>query len=534
VATHRMHLRKNLGVLLGGLLLFGSVLIAVVAEGTGNASADAGKNIPVRSDSQGASFDGPHVWGVSKGGSTQNKLPSPSSVGGWGQAEEVPGTATLNSGGAAYVSSVSCTSAGNCAAGGNYTGTKSWYEAFVANQTGGKWGKAEAVPGLAKLNAGAESFVNSVSCASAGNCAGGGDFYIGNTGESQAYVVNEAGATWGKAEEVPGLANLNSGDDASISSISCRSAGNCSAIGFYYNSSADTLAFAVDETDGTWGKAEEIRGLTELSTATAADGDEPFVVSCGSAGNCSAGGSYEDSSDNLQAFVVNETDGTWAEAKEVPGSAKLNVHGEAAVDSVSCASAGNCSAGGSYEDSSDNLQAFVVNETDGTWGEAKEVPGSAKLNVGGEAFVNSVSCASVGSCSAGGSFINSSDQVEAFVVNESSGTWGDAEEIPGSAAIDNGTGSSYVSSVSCASAGNCSAGGYKGYGIEPVQSFVVNEAAGTWGKAEQVPGLAHLDTEGIDRVFSLSCGSVGNCSAGGIYWDNSGAEAFVVSSGSST
>src|SRR6516162_9675591 len=43
--------------------------------------------------------------------------------------------------------------------------------------------------------------------------------------------------------------------------------------------------------------------------------------------------------------------GTWGRAREVPGTAALN-HVYAQVNSVSCASAGNCAAGGSYIDSS--------------------------------------------------------------------------------------------------------------------------------------------------------------------------------------
>jgi hypothetical protein len=38
----------------------------------------------------------------------------------------------------------------------------------------------------------------------------------------------------------------------------------------------------------------------------------------------------------------------------------------------------------------------------GTWGTAQEVPGTAALNIGGAAQVNSVSCGSAGNCSAGG------------------------------------------------------------------------------------------------------------------------------------
>ena len=55
--------------------------------------------------------------------------------------------------------------------------------------------------------------------------------------------------------------------------------------------------------------------------------------------------------------------GVWGKAQEVPGTAALNKGGSAAISSVSCVTAGGCSAGGSYRDASRHLQAFVVNET---------------------------------------------------------------------------------------------------------------------------------------------------------------------------
>ena len=64
-------------------------------------------------------------------------------------------------------------------------------------------------------------------------------------------------------------------------------------------------------------------------------------------------------------------------ATEVPGTAALNQGGDAAILSVSCRSAGNCSAGGIYKDSSGRSQAFVVNQKNGTWSTAEEVPGFA-------------------------------------------------------------------------------------------------------------------------------------------------------------
>ena len=183
-------------------------------------------------------------------------------------------------------------------------------------------------------------------------------------------------------------------------------------------------------------------------------------MSCPAPGDCSAGGYYTDaSSGHQQALVVTETGGTWGTAKEVPGSAALNA---GVILSVSCAAPGDCSAGGYYSDAAGHEQALVVTQTGGTWGTAKEVPGIGALNAGGSARVDSLSCGAAGNCSAGGQYasktVDGIATVQAFVASETGGTWGSAEEVPGTAAL-NGGGFATVNSVSCASAGNCSAVG---------------------------------------------------------------------------
>src|SRR5579864_9469971 len=127
---------------------------------------------------------------------------------------------------------------------------------------------------------------------------------------------------------------------------------------------------------GIWRAAIEVPGLGALNKRGNAQLTE---VSCGSAGNCAAGGFYTDGSGRAQAFVVSERNGTWSKAIEVPGSGILNKGGNAAVASVSCASAGNCAAGGFYTGRFPHTQAFVVSETNGTWAKARQVPGSGAL-----------------------------------------------------------------------------------------------------------------------------------------------------------
>src|SRR5260370_297157 len=77
--------------------------------------------------------------------------------------------------------------------------------------------------------------------------------------------------------------------------------------------------------------------------------------------------------------------GTWRTAIEVPGLGSLNRGGYAEVHSVSCASAGNCAAGGVYKDSFGHLQVVVVSEENGSVGQPSRGPGPGGLKQGGRA-----------------------------------------------------------------------------------------------------------------------------------------------------
>ncbi|MDR2984097.1 MAG: hypothetical protein LBV34_04570, partial [Nocardiopsaceae bacterium] len=162
----------------------------------------------------------------------------------WRTARQIPGTAALNTGGSGYVYSLSCASPGNCSAVGSYFGT--YWNAFVASQVNGAWKNAVAVPGLAALNRGKNAFATSVSCGSAGNCTAGGT-YLDSAKHNQAFVVSEANGTWGGARQVPGTGSLNSGGYAFVQSVSCASAGRCTAGGGYTGSSGNRQAFAITQ-----------------------------------------------------------------------------------------------------------------------------------------------------------------------------------------------------------------------------------------------------------------------------------------------
>lgn len=438
---------------------------------------------------------------------------------GWSKAIQVPGLKVLAGPQGAEVDAISCPSAGNCVAGGYYVDPSNDGQGFVVDEHHDRWGKAIEVPGLAALNAGGNAAVVTVSCGASGDCAAGGSYWDASFA-SRPFLATEHHGVWGDAIEVPGSAAFGG---TVLSSVSCGARGDCSAAG-------GSPAFVVNERNGSWGNAKEVWGpaggpARDLSS-----------VSCGSPGNCTAGGYYYpkliDGAGASEAFVISERDGYWGKATDIPGLNALNVGGIAGVESVSCASAGNCAAGGEYLDAAipgGALQAFVANEHDGVWAKAIEVPGSGQLNTGGSADLPSISCTAPGDCSAGGSYAVAGG-ASAFVVNERNWTWGRAIEVPGLAALNQGE-SAELYSVSCASPGNCAAGGLYYDSSAAAQALIVTERRGVWGRAIEVPGSGALNGPFNAYVLAVSCTRAGTCAAGGQYGagdGGEGGEGFVV------
>jgi hypothetical protein len=396
-----------------------------------------------------------------------------------------------------------------------------------------RWGKAELVPGLAALNKGDQNSaysppsasVNAVSCWGAGGCVVGG-FYTDGHEHLQAFVARERNGRWGKAVEVPGTAALNQGGHAQVGRVSCARTSVCVAVGTYTNKAGNGQWFTVTERDGQWGKAAEVPdpALNQASIGT---------VWCAPGGLCAAGGTFTDPAGTTDAWVRTEVRGRWRPALEVPGLAALNTNGNGALtgsglDSVACASAGNCAAGGHYDFLPANYfegEAFVVTETNGTWGSAEEVPGIESINEG-QAGTTFMSCPSAGNCAAAGYFgplnLNVCDETDcngAFAVSERHGTWGQVQRIGGAG---------FVEALTCPATGDCVAAGssiYQAHGEVNVTGIVLSETNDNWSPPLLLPSTGSVNS----AVNSVSCALPGYCAAGGS-GVNSGIEAaFVIS-----
>jgi hypothetical protein len=451
-------------------------------------------------------------------------------------ASWAPGVeATLPANATAVLSldSVSCASAGNCSAVGTYgdsSGIAHPLHPLLLNETGGTW-----APGIEATLPPSNQFgppfpdVRSVSCASAGDCSAVGS-YGDPSGNRQGLLLNETGGTWAPGIEATLPANAASNSGASLSLVSCPSAGNCSAVGTYLDSAEHPQVLLLTETGGTWAA-----GVEGTLPANAGSVRGVSSVSCASAGNCSAVGTYADSSGIQHALLLNETGGAWAPGMEAPlpanaAPAPLPPRGAitpvVALDFVSCPSAGSCSAVGTYADSSGQQQGLLLTETGGVW--APGVEATLPANAGSpSAFVpsgvglGSVSCASAGNCSAVGTYPDSSGHGQGLLVTETNGSWSAAVEatLPANAASDANVS---LDSVSCVSAGNCSAVGTYVDTSGVQHPLLLNQTGGTWpsGVAATLPANAGSDP--LVRLDSVSCASAGGCSAVGTYPDRLG------------
>jgi len=403
---------------------------------------------------------------------------------------------------------------------------------------GKAWSNAQLIPGLTQLSNGKGGHMGAISCSSPGNCTAIGQFLInqpsGGNEENALFGVTEVNGKWGKTLRIPGQtvpSTVMSG------SISCSSPGNCGAVASSIPTSDNGawVALAFNETKGVWGSVVAIPGPSSLMTNS-----EALAISCNSTGTCSASGYSSipgpgNSGSIDSAFVATEQNGVWNNASDIQGfptipSQLLGLDSGAEADTISCASPENCSAGGWFSLQNGSGSSFVVNEVNGVWGNEITLTGVTTFTDGGGSQVTAVSCSSPGNCSAGGSYagVNGSQGSSGvFVANEVGGVWGSANGVAGATVTNSAP---TLSSMSCSSPGNCSAGGTYGYapGL-----FLVNEANGTWGSAIPVPGLAKLGASkfiaDLDTVSQVSCSSNGNCGAVGTYTNSSNEEkAFVV------
>lgn len=415
-----------------------------------------------------------------------------------------------------YLSDMACPAAGECIATGAYHDAAGHTQALIETESAGSWTAAEL--GLSRLpsvnsDPGAQS--TALSCASVGNCVAVGNYEDG-AGNSQGLIATDTNGTW-TASQLPltDLASVFSDPGIDLNSIECPAVGTCVAVGSYRDAADHPEALIATDSNGSWTtRTADLSSLSPDSNPEASFGH----VSCASPGNCVAVGGYTDSAHQNVSMIATETGGTWSMSR--PDLSKLpsvSSTGTNVLRSVSCPSVGNCTAAGYYLDSSGGGgtdQPMVVSETGGSWGPSTgaQLPGNVNATTAA-VHLYGLACASAGNCTAIGDYRTSSGYTEGFTLTETNGTWAAGSELspPTDASVNPRT---FLSSIACTSPGSCLVGGaYYGTGTNN-EMLVAQLAAGNWSSA----GIVQPTTSGaypINDTYVACAATGGYCAVGG-------------------
>jgi hypothetical protein len=231
-------------------------------------------------------------------------------------------------------------------------------------------------------------------------------------------------------------------------------------------------------------------------------------------------GNFGESPGDYQMMVASESAGTWGSAEKL--TAPSGSSGLFVASGISCGAVGSCAVGGSYVEEGGINRPVVAEETGGIWGAV--TPLSLPANVSStnsHSAVESISCAGEGTCTAVGNYEDNIEEDRAFSARETGGTWTLAEQIlvPGAPEPESPYHEVGLHYVDCVSAESCGAIGFAYF-----RGVTLLMEGGSWGaEASSIMWPPNSQSEESGALESLSCGAAGSCSAVGTYTDGEGA-----------
>ena len=244
--------------------------------------------------------------------------------------------------------------------------------------------------------------------------------------------------------------------------------------------------------------------------------------SCISAVSCAAVGSYDDGAGHAHGVLEVLGAGSWT-ASEAPVPANADATRESDLSGVSCATSTWCEAVGDYTDSAGGSDAMVETYTGGAWTAVEApVPGDALTGASADSFLKSIACQSAQNCTAIGQYETAAGSV-GLIDTLVGGTWSTqaAPQPAGAGAAQQVN----LAALSCPSTGACAASGIYSTGSATVPELLVQAGPGGAWTAQDAPVPADAVTgagaEG--EVLSVSC-SAGICEGSGQYVATGGLE----------
>jgi hypothetical protein len=339
------------------------------------------------------------------------------------------------------------------------------------------------------LPANGASALDALSCPSAGNCVAGGDY--GSAKGAVPFVAVQHNGTWGKPQLIPGMAALLGSLRAVVAVprvIFCADSGDCTVIGDYPDNPGHRMdAFISTETGGAWKAATSLPGLAALQSTASTRYTDVDALACDPDGrDCTAAGVFTGPQGRMLPFILTKTGGSWGTVTGLPGTGSLNLsNGTGGEVLLACPAQAACTiATTAWTTKSPseprvlgNSQVYLEAEANGVWGTPRHLGGVTAADEAG-AVVTALSCGAPGSCTIGGYSAKAHQLAIPFLAEETGGAWTGG---PTRVSLPQATAStSLIGDLSCVAAGYCTATAYDKYpefSVGKPTAFLIAEGA---------------------------------------------------------
>lgn len=330
-----------------------------------------------------------------------------------------------------FLNAVACTTPASCTA----VGQTGFSQPIADRWDGSSW-TAQTIPsppGAAQTN------LVGIACPTQDAClAAGSGLYPSGDGTNLTLSERWNGGQWA----IQSSFNPSGATAYGLAGVSCPSASACMAVGFSFDAAGTRLALAEEWNDRTW---------TVRPTPSPANATDTALgsVSCVSVADCTAVGTYTDTTGVVSALAEHWNGSGWIlESVAGPNNATGS-----ALNSVSCTTRSSCSAAGDYVDGGGTARALVERWNGATW-EVQPTPSpSDALYV---AF-NGIACPTIRSCTAVGLLVDGAFNYLTFAERWNGTTWQiQPTPNPAGTAGPNGT---LEGGVSCTAPDACTAVG---------------------------------------------------------------------------
>ena len=275
---------------------------------------------------------------------------------------------------------VSCISASDCTATGNYSevgaaGTE------ALHWDGTSW-QIQPTPNPATNGSTPE--LRGIKCVSDTFCMATGQ-YTNPAGIMQTLAESWDGTAW----SIVVTPNPAGATTSQLNAVACTATANCIAVGYYQNSAGTNLPLAERWNGTSWA----------LQSVPATTGGHLRGVSCTSASACTAVGYAGNNG------LADRWNGTAWKTQTVPkptGAKSIQLNGIKCTSSTVCTAAGS----GVYPASPFNVTKTLAERWNGTAWKSQAIPTPSPSGAGGVDVLTAISCTSASACTAVGDYAN--------------------------------------------------------------------------------------------------------------------------------